>query len=231
MAGLDPAFSSDPFGVVLVGRARHDSRRLVVGAVRAWAPRRRAVSLEEGRDIEDTVLAEVATVLRTYDARAVTDQYRAAGVAERLRRYGLTVRSEPMTAPTKDAAFGFLRGRVNEGGIELPDDRELIRELRAIRTRYAAGRSSVVLPRIGGSHCDRAQALALAVYEHDRLSLDAGATMSIPTGAIARSPRFLDGVVYPDADAVGPFARERLALMRARAGVPGSTRWHPDVRQ
>jgi hypothetical protein len=40
--------------------------------------------------------------------------------------------------------------------------------LRAVRTRYAAGRSSVVLPRIRGSHCDLAQSLAVAVFEHDR---------------------------------------------------------------
>ena len=73
-----------------------------------------------------------------------------------------------MTAPTKDAAFGFLRGRLNAGEIELFEHPQLLRELRAVRTRYAAGRSSVVLPRIGGSHCDLAQSLALACFAHDR---------------------------------------------------------------
>jgi len=77
----------------------------------------------------------------------------------------------PMTAPTKDAAFGFLRARLNEGSLELPEHPDLLRELRAVRTRYAAGRSSVVLPRVGGSHCDLAQALAVAVFEHDRRSV------------------------------------------------------------
>ena len=74
-----------------------------------------------------------------------------------------------MTARGKDSAFGFLRGRINEGSIELPEHTDLLRELRAIRTRYAAGRSSVVLPRVGGSHCDLAQSLALAVLRHDRV--------------------------------------------------------------
>jgi len=46
-----------------------------------------------------------------------------------------------MTAPTKDAAFGFLRGRLNAGEIELFEHPQLLRELRAVRTRYAAGRS------------------------------------------------------------------------------------------
>jgi hypothetical protein len=192
VAGLDPAFSSDPFGLVLVGRDPRDERRLIVGAVRSWTPARRPASLEEGRQVEDALLAEVAGVVRAFGARAITDQYKASGVAERLRRYGVDVRTEAMTAPTKDAAFGFLRGRINEGGIELPEHPDLLRQLRAVRTRYAAGRSSVVLPRIGGSHCDEAQALALAVYEHDRYGLSAGMKLSRVGGTrVAEPPRFL----------------------------------------
>jgi hypothetical protein len=76
-----------------------------------------------------------------------------------------------MTAPTKNAAFGFLRGRLNEGSIEMHPHPDLLRELRSVRTRYSAGRASVVLPRVGASHGDLAQALALSVYEHDRLGL------------------------------------------------------------
>jgi hypothetical protein len=172
IAGLDPAFSSDPFGLVLVGRDQRDRRRLLVGLVRSWRPpSRKPASLDEGREIEDAVLAEVAQVVRLFGARAVTDQYRSAGVVERLRRYGISVRAEPMTAPTKDAAFGFLRGRLNEGSLDLFEHADLQRELRAIRTRYTAGRSSVVTPRIAGGHCDLAQALAIAVFEHDRYSL------------------------------------------------------------
>lgn len=236
VAGLDPAFSSDPFGCVLVGRDRSDSRRLLVGRARSWEPPRyRPVSLDESREVEDTVLAEVASVLRHFGARAVTDQFKSAGVVERLRRYGLNVRAVPMTAPTKDAAFGFLRGRVNEGSVELPEHPDLLRELRAIRTRYAAGRSSVVLPRIGGSHCDLAQSLAIAVYAHDQHSLDAGMTMSVPSGQV-RTRRFLRGeddlaLPFPEAEARGEYAKERLAAMRRSAGVPQTTRLEPGLRE
>jgi hypothetical protein len=233
VAGLDPAFSSDPFGLVMVGRDRKDPRRLLVGLVRSWVPPRlRPVSLDEARKVEDAVLAEVAHVIRLFGARAVTDQYRSSGVVERLRRYGVQVRSEPMTAPTKDAAFGFLRGRVNEGGIELFEHPELQRELRAIRTRYAAGKTSVVMPRIGGSHCDLAQALAIAVFEHDRRSLGGEeAVMSPPTGTV-RPLRFLhdEALPFPDAVAVGSTGRERLAVARARAGGPTTTRLRPELR-
>jgi hypothetical protein len=195
VAGLDPAFASDPFGLVIVGRDPGEARRLVVGKVAAWEPRgRKATSLEEQRGVEDAVLAEVAGTIRAYGARAVTDQYKASGVVERLRRYGVSVRTEAMTAPTKDAAFGFLRARLNEGGIDLPENAELLRELRAVRTRYGAGRSSVVLPRIGASHCDRAQALAIAVYEHDRKTLGGeGGSISRPRRRrLFMSSRFFD---------------------------------------
>jgi hypothetical protein len=227
VAGLDPAFSSDPFGLVLVGRERREPRRLVCGGVRSWPPPRlRPASLDEQREVEDAVLAEVAHVVRSYGARAVTDQYRSAGVVERLRRYGVAVRSEPMTAPTKDAAFGFLRGRINEGGLELPEHPQLLRELRAVRTRYAAGRSSVVLPRIGGSHCDLAQSLALAVYEHDRRSLGGeDAVMSVPSGVV-RPRRFHEDPRDGDEVAEG-YGRERLAALR---GTARTTRWTPELR-
>jgi hypothetical protein len=170
--GLDPAFAQDTFGLVITGRDLAHRERLLVGCVRAWLPpRRKATSLEEGRQVEDAVLAEVAQVIRLWGATAVTDQFKSAGVVERLRRYGISVRPERMTAPTKTIAFGFLRGRLNEGSIELYEHPGLLRELRSARARYAAGRSSVVLPRVGGSHGDLAQALALSVYEHDRRGL------------------------------------------------------------
>jgi hypothetical protein len=193
VAGLDPGFSADPFGLCLVGRDAKDPRRLLVGLVRSWAPpRRKARSLDEGREIEDAVLAEVAQVLRLFGARAVTDQYKSAGVVERLRRYGISVRAAPMSAPTKDAAFGFLRGRLNEGSIELYEHAELLRELRAIRTRYAAGRSSVVTPRIAGSHCDHAQALAIAVLEHDRRGLRGSDSTAPGVEVMTESGRWID---------------------------------------
>lgn len=234
VAGLDPAFSGDPFGLVLVGKDPSDRRRLVVGLIRSWVPQtRKASSLEEGRQIEDAVLAEVASVIRLFGARAVTDQYKSAGVVERLRRYGIAVKVHAMTAPTKDAAFGFVRGRLNEGSIELYEHTQLLRELKAVRTRYAAGKSSVVLPRISGSHCDLAQALAIATFEHDRRFDHQGVTISSPVGSPAvRPPRFHDeaeadgyhGVV----GAVRGYGHERLVRHR---GEPPTTRLRPQLHE
>jgi hypothetical protein len=167
VAGLDPAFSSDPFGLALVGRDPLDPGRLLFGLARAWKPsRRRAVSFEERREVEDVVLAEVAEVCRRFKARVVTDQYAAPAIVDRLRRAGLSVETVPMTANSKTDAFLELRARLNTGTIELYAEPTLLAELRRLRTRYSAGSSSVVNPRVAGSHGDLAQALALATWAH-----------------------------------------------------------------
>jgi hypothetical protein len=114
------------------------------------------------------VLAEVAEVCSGYGARVVTDQYAAPAVVDFLRRRGLSVRTQAMTAASKTAAFAELRARLLGGTLDLYDQPELLAELRRLRSRYAAGQASVVNPRVGGSHGDLAQALALAVHEHDR---------------------------------------------------------------
>jgi phage terminase large subunit-like protein len=167
VAGLDPAFSSDPFGLALVGRERGHRTRLVLGLARAWVPeRRKGASFEERRMLEDVVLDEVADVCRRFRARVVTDQYAAPAIVERLQRAGLFVRAVPMTAGSKTAAFGELRARLYAGSLELYEHPQLLAELRRLRSKYTAGSSTVVNPRVGGSHGDMAQALALACWEH-----------------------------------------------------------------
>jgi phage FluMu gp28-like protein len=181
IAGIDPAFSSDPFGLAIVGRDPADRRRLLLGCARAWTPaRRKPASLEESRQIEDSLLGEVARTCQRFNARVVTDQYKSAGVTDRLRRFGLSVRTEPMTAPSKDAAFGFLKGRLYDGSLELYEQPDLLAELRRLRVRYTAGRSSIVNPRVGRSHGDLAQGLALAVFEHDRHGLGGSKIPPLP---------------------------------------------------
>ncbi len=84
----------------------------MLGLARRWKPsRRKPGSLAEGRAIEDAVLDEVAAECLRYGARVVTDQYKAAGVVDYLRRKGLSMRAEPMTAATKtDASRRFAPG-------------------------------------------------------------------------------------------------------------------------
>ena len=70
-----------------------------------------------------------------------------------------------LTQTSKRDAFLELRSRLAGRTIELPNSPELLRDLRMVRSRYAAGVSSVVTPRSAESHADLAVALALAAYE------------------------------------------------------------------
>ena len=155
VVGLDPAFSRDPFGVAVVGRDRQERNRLLVARAESLRPRN---SFTEPVDY-------VADLAEKFGARIVTDQYAAAAVVERLRGHGLVVRMHNMSAQSKTAIFAELRGRLYDGSLELCEQPDLIGELRRLRTRFTAGQAAVVNPRVGGSHGDQAQALALAVYE------------------------------------------------------------------
>jgi hypothetical protein len=153
VAGLDPAFSRDPFGVALVGRNEDE---LVIGPVRA---------LQAAGEFSGP-LDEVAMLAREYSATCVTDQFSSAAVIDRLRNvHGLQVKVNTMTAQTKTAAFQQLRASLYDGTLQLPDHPSLINELRRLRTRFTAGSAAILNPRVGGSHGDMAQALALAVHE------------------------------------------------------------------
>ena len=138
IVGLDPAFSSDPFGIAVVGRSREDPRWLRLAIVRAWKPRK-ADSFEERRAVEDELLAEVIAVCRRYHAIAVTDQYASRAVVDRLMRAGIPVQVNAMTATSKTAAFAELRARLYDGTLEVYDEPGLIAELRRLRSKFTAG--------------------------------------------------------------------------------------------
>jgi phage terminase large subunit-like protein len=182
-AGLDPAFTSDPFGLALVGRSAQRRSQLRLGLVRAWAPRRGGESFDERRMREDEVLDEVATVCLSYGVRrVVTDQYAAQPIVARLRGRGLQVETLAMTASSKTAVFMDLRSQLYTGGLELYEHPGLLAELRRLRTRFSAGSAAVVNPRVGGSHGDMAQALALAVHDLGKGSFAPAGLVSVPPG-------------------------------------------------
>ncbi len=206
VAGLDPAFASDPFGLAIVGQDRQ-AGRLVLGLAARWLPdrsRRRTASFEERRGREDRLLDEVAAVCLRFRARVVTDQYAAPAVVARLRAAGLGVRTLPMTAQSKTAAFSELRARLNGGQLELYPEPTLVAELRRLRSRFTAGQAAVVNPRVGDSHGDLAQALALATWEHRRWR------------AVAEEPRQLE--------------RERFVLRSRRERYGNSPWWREGDR-
>jgi len=159
--------------------ATHAYTRHLLHAAQSGSVGELAAALEKDAgalagDARLRVLAEVAQTCTRYRARVVTDQYAAPAIVDTLRREGLSVETVPMTPQSKTAAFVELRARLTAGTLDLYEHADLLAELRRLRTRYAAGSASVVNPRVGGSHGDLAQALALAVYEHDRYGFSSG---------------------------------------------------------
>ncbi len=188
IAGLDPAFSSDPFGLAIVGLDPDGSGRLRLGLARSWKPRKGA-TFDDRREHEDRVLGEVAEVVRAYCGQVVTDQFAAPAILDRLRREGLSVEMIPMGPGTKTSAYQELRSRLYLESLELYHEPGLIAELKRLRSKFTAGQAAVVNPRVNGSHGDMAQALALAVYQFDRWGLPRSLgtrTQSLNEPAIAR---------------------------------------------
>jgi hypothetical protein len=164
VAGLDPSFASDPFGVVIVGRDPDRRDRLVV--VRAVAIGGR------GREFEPT-MAQVVDVLREHGAsRVVTDQFSAAAVVDRLQRDGFPVTVHQTTAASKTAAYAEVRALLYRDDLEVygrePGGPALVAELRRLRTRFTVGQAAVYSPRVGGSHGDLASALSLVAFDQRR---------------------------------------------------------------
>jgi hypothetical protein len=155
VAGLDPAFNRDPFGVAIIGRAADG--RLVCGPI--WNV--------HARGAFEGPIDEIAAELKRYGVRrVVSDEFCQAPVLERLRhKHGLDAKVHTMTPQTKTAIFQGLRLSLYNDSQPLPDHPDLINELRRLRTKYTAGSAAVMNPRGAGSHGDMAQALALAVHE------------------------------------------------------------------
>jgi phage terminase large subunit-like protein len=163
-AGLDPALTSDAFGLALVGSA--EDGRIVVGPVEAIQPeRKRGWTFERKRAATDRVLARVAELCREYRADAVTDQHESQAVTARLRDHGVSAVVRGMTREVKLAAFRELRDRLYDGSLVLPRHASLLDELARVQLKIEQGGAKIILPRSSRGHCDMAQALALAVYE------------------------------------------------------------------
>jgi hypothetical protein len=200
VAGLDPAFSKDPFGYALVGRT--SSGQLIVGPIGA---------LRAQGDFGGPV-DEVAGFAKEYKARAIVDQFSSAAVVERLQqKHHITTTVNTMSATSKTEIFQSLRAALYDGSLTLPDNPALLTELRRLRTRFSAGQSSVVNPRVGGSHGDIAQALAMAVHalsgakgpgaaykEYMEAELKFGSAAAIPEGYFTGAPAAQPPEEVPD---------------------------------
>ena len=130
-----------------VGVGHRDADRCVVDVVRAWRPPFSPAGVVE----------EIAGLLREYHVHTVVgDRYAGAWPAEAFAARG--IRYTVADAVKSDLYLSFL-SYTNSGRIELPDDPELLRELRGLERRRGTGGKDRV-DHVSGAHDDRANAAA-----------------------------------------------------------------------
>jgi phage terminase large subunit-like protein len=159
VAAFDASFSKDPSALAIVGRDPDERKQLRLALVRSWRP--------DGDDLGfSAVLDEVASICKSYAVRTIlVDQHASVPVREYLTRQGIYAEERTLSAPSKTAIFGCLKALIYSGRLELYGHEELLSELQRLEVSYAAGGGTVRTPRMGGSHCDLAVAVAMAASE------------------------------------------------------------------
>lgn len=161
--GIDPALQRDPFAAAVVGQDRANPGRLIVGRVQTWLPER-VDSPEQYAAAADAMFDRVGELGREYAVREVlSDQHLSRITSRSLADRGLHTVIKGLDRGSKFRVFSDLRARLYSGEMELPDDPDLIAELKQVRLKQAGASSSIEFPRTTRGHCDRAVALALAV--------------------------------------------------------------------
>jgi hypothetical protein len=148
-AFVDPSGGSkDAFTAAL---AHRDGERIVIDAVRAWAPPFNPSG----------VVDELANLLQSYRISMVTgDRYAGEWPREQFRSRDIGYRTSDLD---RSALYLEMLPSVNAGTVELPDDSNLLKELRGLeRRRGTAGRDRI--DHRPGQHDDRANAVAGAVF-------------------------------------------------------------------
>jgi hypothetical protein len=152
---LDAAFKSDRF-VFLVASRRED--RMRVDLLRRWYP---PVKLE-------LVLAEIGRVGHEYRLQEPVegDQYCSEPLRQLLQKEcRLEFRETTLTSQSKVEVFGSLKTLVQQERVELLDDPETLRELRALEARVTPAGNVQIGHALGaGFHDDAAVTLALAAH-------------------------------------------------------------------
>lgn len=111
----------------------------------------------------DEVEAWLLEVIREYRAPVVVDPYQAAQLTQRLRARGWTVVEHAFTQQSVGRLARRLFQVISDHALELPDDEDLLDELRNVRLRETSP-GVFRLDHDTGRHDDRAIALALGCW-------------------------------------------------------------------
>ena len=148
-AFVDPSGGRKDAFTAAIGH--RDGDGCVIDVLRAWRPPFNPSSVVE----------EIAELLREYSVyRCTGDRYGGEWPREAFRSHG--IRYEISGAVKSDLYLAFL-SYVNSSRVELPDDPDLLRELRGLERRRGTGGKDRV-DHVPGAHDDRANAAAGAAW-------------------------------------------------------------------
>lgn len=121
----------------------------------------------------EATMREIAEICMKYRVDAVhTDQWATDALKDIAYNFGMNLVVHNISQASKIELFENLRINIIGKKVELPNDRQLLSDLRSVRKRITQAAISIVLPRTNdGRHADFAPALAmvLAQYVDDEL--------------------------------------------------------------
>ena len=141
----------------------------------------------EGTRLRPVKLTEVEEWLvraaREYRADVTYDLWQAAQLTERLRKRGVRTREYTFSAASVGRLASTLFQLLHERALRLPDDAELLDELRNVRLREVSP-GVMRMDHDAGRHDDRAIALALACQRLVERGETRPARVSVPRGRL-----------------------------------------------
>lgn len=156
VAAIDPAFRHDAFAFTI---CHAEERGVVMDLIMRFKP-------EAGQVLNpEDILQQIAPLVRAYNVVTVySDQYHLESLQQLAFRYGIFIEGVAFRATNKASIYGSLVQLLHQQRMQLVDDEELVRELKALERKL----SSTGVVQIGapqGLHDDLATVTALAAYK------------------------------------------------------------------
>ena len=152
---LDAAFKSDSFA--LAG-CHVEGERAIVDLAKHWKPQR-------GKAVQFApVLGEIVETMKRFQATQIYgDQVCSEPIKQTLAQYGIQFEQTTTLGRRASAIYSTLRAKLIAGQLELPDNPELISQLK--RLELIVGSSGSQRVEASSGHDDLAVAVALAVFK------------------------------------------------------------------
>lgn len=156
-AALDPASRNNDFGLAILHA--QGGGNIVVDRVERWAGTKSAPLAFE------FVLSQVRDILSLYSINcAIGDQFYFDALQQHLLKLGITYKPHFFGANTRAKIFGDLKHLLVQQKIQLPNDPELLRQLRSLQEEKSA-RGRICVRATSDGRDGLAVVLALAASE------------------------------------------------------------------